>query len=321
MLILDARSGKIEDRMFRDLVQTLQPRDALALNDTRVIRARMRGLLRKANGTSRAIEVFFAEPAAGGGWRVLCRPGRRIEAGDQVEFSGGKRGVFAEADAADGALRVLRMESESGLMALLEQHGEIPLPPYIGREANDDDAASYQTVFAGPSGAVAAPTAGLHFTPDVLEAIRARNVAVAQLTLHVGIGTFLPVRADDPRHHVLRPERFELSSTAAEQLESARAKGGRIVAVGTTVTRTLEFVVRKHGAFRADAGETDLFILPGFEFRAVDALLTNFHLPKSTLLMLVAAFAGREQILRAYRHAVAERYRFYSYGDCMLILR
>jgi S-adenosylmethionine:tRNA ribosyltransferase-isomerase len=168
---------------------------------------------------------------------------------------------------------------------------------------------------------VAAPTAGLHFTPDILDALRSRGMAIAQLTLHVGIGTFLPVRADDPRDHVLRAERFELSSAAAQALERARAGGGRIVAVGTTVTRTLEYVYRRHGAFRADSGETDLFILPGFEFRAVDALVTNFHLPKSTLLMLVCAFAGREPTLAAYRHAVAERYRFYSYGDCMLILR
>jgi S-adenosylmethionine:tRNA ribosyltransferase-isomerase len=235
-----------------------------------------------------------------------------------VLLDGGARATVLERD---GGFFRLRVEADAPLDAWLEAHGAMPLPPYITRAALDEDADRYQTVYARVPGAVAAPTAGLHFTPDVLEAIRARNVAVAQLTLHVGIGTFLPVRADDPRHHVLRPERFELSSTAAEQLESARAKGGRIVAVGTTVTRTLEFVVRKHGAFRADAGETDLFILPGFEFRAVDALLTNFHLPKSTLLMLVAAFAGREQILRAYRHAVAERYRFYSYGDCMLILR
>jgi S-adenosylmethionine:tRNA ribosyltransferase-isomerase len=321
MMTLDVRTGGVEHRTFRDLPELLRPRDALALNDTRVIRARMRGELLRSTGTRRLIEVFFAEPMGGDRWRVLCRPGRRIERGDRVVFPGSVEGVFDDEPGAGDVLRVLRIGPTEIVSALLDQHGEIPLPPYIGRASDAEDAASYQTVFSGPPGAVAAPTAGLHFTAETLAAIRNRGVTVAQLTLHVGIGTFLPVRVDDPREHTLWPERFELSEAAAGALETARGNGGRVIAVGTTVTRTLEYVFRKSGAFRAETGATDLFILPGFRFQAVDALLTNFHLPKSTLLMLVAAFAGREKTLEAYREAVKQRYRFYSYGDCMLITR
>jgi S-adenosylmethionine:tRNA ribosyltransferase-isomerase len=322
MMVLDSRTGTMEDHLFRDLPGFLGPTDALVLNDTRVIRARMRGVLERARGTSRQIEVFFAEPA-GSAWRVLCRPGRRIEAGDRVLFPGGVRGVFLRDDDAspDGALRLLQFETGNDVAAVLEQFGEIPLPPYINRHADAKDAENYQTVFAGPAGAIAAPTAGLHFTPDVLSSIRSMGTAIVHVTLHVGIGTFLPVRADNPENHVLRPERFEISTESAATLISVRQKGGRITAVGTTVTRTLEYALRRYGGYCACSGETDLFILPGFEFKAIDALLTNFHLPKSTLLMLVAAFVGREQTLAAYRRAVERRYRFYSYGDCMLILR
>jgi S-adenosylmethionine:tRNA ribosyltransferase-isomerase len=218
-------------------------------------------------------------------------------------------------------LHELELTSPEPADLTLERHGEIPLPPYLGRGEVAEDAADYQTVYAAKSGAVAAPTAGLHFTEAILQALIERGVEILRLTLHTGIGTFLPLRTENAEHHVLHPERFELDASTAGRLELARRQGRRIVAVGTTTTRALEYIVHTYGEFRPAAGQTDLYILPGFEFRAVGALLTNFHLPRSTLLMLVSAFAGRETILRAYRHAVRERYRFYSYGDCMLIAR
>jgi S-adenosylmethionine:tRNA ribosyltransferase-isomerase len=262
------------------------------------------------------MEVFFAEPLRQNVWQVLCKPGRRIRPGDRAVFSGGFSGTFLECG--EDGLHVLEMEA---VEAVLEQHGRMPLPPYIDREALPEDDAGYQTVFAARPGAVAAPTAGLHFSMETLAAVRRAGVETTHLTLHVGIGTFLPVRAEDPAEHVLRPERYEVGAEAAAILEAARREGRRIIAVGTTTTRTLEYLVQRFGEVRAGGGAADLYILPGFRFRAVSALLTNFHLPRSTLLMLVSAFAGRERILAAYSEAVAQRYRFYSYGDCMLLFR
>jgi S-adenosylmethionine:tRNA ribosyltransferase-isomerase len=284
----------------------------------------MFGRLERRSGGSRDIEVFFVEPAGSASgsatWRVLCRPGRRIRAGDRVVFPNADAiGKFQEADQTD--LFVLEVTAPCPVEQLLERHGHVPLPPYIDRAEATRDRENYQTMFAEHAGAVAAPTAGLHFTPSSLEAIRTRGVEIIPITLHVGIGTFLPVRTEDPNHHVLRPERFEVSAHASERLQAAVQEGRRVIAVGTTTTRTLEFLMHEYGEIRAGTGMTDLYILPSFDFRIVGALLTNFHLPRSTLLMLVSAFAGRETVLAAYRSAVEERYRFYSYGDCMFVTR
>jgi len=268
------------------------------------------------------MEVFFAEPLDAGEihWQVLCKPGRRIRAGDRAVFGNGElSGVFRENLGAD--LHVLELESRDSIVQILGQFGQIPLPPYINREEKQADENNYQTVFAAHSGAVAAPTAGLHFTPEVLAAIHSRGVEIVNITLHVGIGTFLPVRTEVVEEHLLRPERFEITEAAAEHLQSAHRERRRIVAVGTTTTRTLEFLMREQGEIRAGSGKTDLYILPGFQFQIVGALLTNFHLPRSTLFMLVSAFAGRDAIRDAYRQAIEARYRFYSYGDCMFIQR
>ena len=321
-MVMDSKRGKISHRKFRDLPELLCPNDVLVVNDTRVIRARTMARLERKSGTSRSMEVFFAEPRdeAGICWQVLCKPGRRIRAGDRAVFGNGEAsGVFMESLGAD--LHVLELESRDSIEQILSRFGQIPLPPYINRNETDSDENDYQTVYAVHSGAVAAPTAGLHFTPEVLSAIRARGVEVVNITLHVGIGTFLPVRTEVVEEHVLRPERFEISEAAATILTSAHRDGRRIIAVGTTTTRTLEFLMREHGEIRAGSGKTDLYILPGYEFQIVGALITNFHLPRSTLFMLVSAFAGRDAIREAYRQAIQERYRFYSYGDCMLIQR
>jgi len=322
-MVLDARSGQTLNSTFNSLPDFLNPTDVLVLNDTKVIRARTTARLERSSGTSREIEVFFAEPlqgSTGNLWQVLCKPGRRIRAKDRAIFGNGELiGEFQEN--LGGDLHVLELQSSEPIAQILERFGRIPLPPYIDRAEEASDEKSYQTVYAANSGAVAAPTAGLHFTEDTIARIRARGVAVVTITLHVGIGTFLPIRTDQVEEHVLRPERFEVSTSTAEVLNSALRDNRRIVAVGTTTTRTLEYLMKEDGEIRAGAGKTDLYILPGFRFRITGALLTNFHLPKSTLLMLVSAFAGRDAILAAYRKAIEARYRFYSYGDCMLIQR
>jgi len=319
MMVLDRRTGQYTDSAFRKLPEFLGPSDTLVLNDTRVIRARIYGSLERAGGTSRQVEVFFAAPVDKGSWEVMCRPGKRIRPGDRLVWGEGEfQGVFGESR--NDGLRLLEFDSSKPVEDFLERHGHVPLPPYIDREDTAADTADYQTVYASVPGAVAAPTAGLHFTESTLDALQSRGVEILKITLHVGIGTFIPVRTEDPAKHALRPERFEVTERTASRLNAAREAGRRIVAAGTTTTRTLEYVVQRYGRLEAQTGETDLFIVPGYDFKVVNALLTNFHLPRSTLLMLVSAFTSREAILQAYRHAVQERYRFYSYGDCMLIL-
>ncbi len=322
MMVLDRQTGRINDTAFHELPGFLRASDVLVLNDTRVIRARIQGKLERPAGTTRQVEVLFAAPAgpAGGGvWEVMCKPGKRIRSGDRIVFGNGElAGTFG--DLREHGLRRLELNSSQPIAAFLERHGQIPLPPYIERPDTAADAIDYQTVYSAAEGAIAAPTAGLHFTESMLNRIRTQGVEILKITLHVGIGTFLPVRSEDPRQHMVRPERFEITGETAERLNAARDAGRRIIAVGTTTTRTLEHAFGSHGRFEAGKGEAHLYILPGYEFKAVSGLLTNFHLPKSTLLMLVAAFTSRETILNAYRHAVENRYRFYSYGDCMLIL-
>lgn len=319
MMILDRRTGQYADSAFRNLPKLLRVSDVLVLNDTRVIRARVHGRL--ARGEGRKVEVLFAAPSGPAGatdvWEVMCRPGKHIRPGDRVVFDGAEA-VFGEARPC--GLRMLYWRSAEPIEIFLERQGHVPLPPYINRPDSDADAQEYQTIYASATGAIAAPTAGLHFTEAMLGALQGRGIEILRITLHVGVGTFLPVRGQDPREHVLKPERFQISEDAARRLNVARSAGRRIIAVGTTTTRALEHLAHRDRGFVSGSGEADLFILPGHQFRAVDGILTNFHLPRSTLLMLVAAFASPSAILNAYRHAARRGYRFYSYGDCMLII-
>ena len=316
MLAMDRGSGTFGDSRFADLPGFLQEGDVLVLNNTRVFPARLFG--RIATGAN--VEIFLVEELEAGVWSTLARPAKRLAAGKRIDFGPDLTAEVLERDVDGGRVR-LKFESESGIDEMIDRFGRTPLPPYIRREreAPDTDRERYQTVFARERGAIAAPTAGLHFTPQILDEVRGNGVTVAEVTLHVGYGTFEPVRVDEISQHRVQPERYSLSGGTAELLNTAKAESRRVIAVGTTTTRTLEYNIAKFGSFKEDAGHADLTILPGHEFRAVDALLTNFHLPKSSLLFLVSAFAGRELIMNAYRHAVRERYRFYSYGDCMFI--
>jgi S-adenosylmethionine:tRNA ribosyltransferase-isomerase len=320
LLILD-RAGGARHRHVGDLPELLAPGDLLVLNDTRVIPARLRGRRLRADGTPGGpVEVLLVEPVGPRSWRALARPARRLPPGRVLELGPrGARPLRAVTAGREGELVLLELERELE-PAELERLGELPLPPYIDRPADAADAVDYQTVFATAPGAVAAPTAGLHFTPELLDRLERSGVSRAHLTLHVGPGTFRPVTVDDPARHRMDPERFSIPAATAAAIAAARDRGGRVVAVGTTVVRALESAVAD-GEVRAGEGRTDLFIRPGYRFRAVDGLLTNFHLPRSTLLMLVCALAGRERVLAAYREAVEAGYRFYSYGDAMLAFR
>jgi len=318
LLVLDPASGALADRRFRDLPALLAPGDLLVINDTRVLPARLRGLRERA-GAGEA-ELLLHTPGADGRWLGLLRPARRFRPGDRFLAAQGRVQIQVEepGEGGDRWLRLLAPASWAEAMALA---GELPLPPYIVRPADARDGEDYQTTFARAEGAVAAPTAGLHFDAPLLAALAARGVACAALTLHVGVGTFLPVRVDDPAEHRMHAERFTLPAATRRAVDAARAAGGRVIAVGTTVTRTLESPCEADWAGPADlAGETRLFIRPPYRCRRVDGLVTNFHLPRSTLLMLVAALAGRERVLAAYAHAVLAGYRFFSYGDAMLLL-
>ncbi len=324
MLAVERARGAWRDGTFSEFPAELREGDALVVNNTRVFPARLLGRREPTGGRVELLLIRRLEEAGGNVWETLARPARRLDAGARVAFGDGR--LRAEVVNAPGAgpERVVRFEAEGDFDALVEEFGQMPLPPYIKREGDDlasraEDRERYQTVYAGRRGAIAAPTAGLHFTPRVLESLRARGVSVAEVTLHVGYGTFAPVRADDLKDHRVAAEHFEISEDAAQTINETRAGGGRVVAVGTTTVRALESAADAGGRIRAGRGETGLTITPGYEFRAVDALLTNFHLPRSSLLVLVAAFAGRDLVLAAYRHAVRTRYRFYSYGDCMFI--
>ena len=322
--------ASLADRSFVDLPKLLNPGDLLILNDSRVLPARL--FARRANPRgkqepSSLIEVLLTHPDGAGNWNTLVRPGRKVRIGDHLAFPASDDSVALQAEVtASGEFgeRTLRFAAVEDFFATLDQIGHMPLPPYIKRSDQSGDRERYQTVFAVERGSVAAPTAGLHFTPSILEAIAARSVEIARLTLHVGLGTFAPLRVERVEDIRLHSERYTLPATTAEALNRARAEGRRIVAVGTTAVRTLEHCALAaanlpDGQLAAHSGETSIFISPGFEFRLVGAMLTNFHLPKSSLLMLVSAFAGRERVLEAYAHAVREHYRFFSYGDCVFI--
>jgi S-adenosylmethionine:tRNA ribosyltransferase-isomerase len=313
LLCLDGVSGALEDSVFESLPEKLRPGDLLVFNDTRVIPARLFGVKASGGKAEMLVERILDEHRALVHLRAskTPKPGARLRIAEafEVEIVGRHDELFEA-----------RFHDPRSVIALLEQYGHIPLPPYIARPDGAEDRSRYQTVFARQPGAVAAPTAGLHFDEPLLEKIRARGVETGFVTLHVGAGTFQPVRADDLREHRMHPEYVSVSESLCEQVRAARARGGRIVAVGTTVVRSLESAAAS-GELRALAGETRLFIYPGYQFRTVDAMVTNFHLPESTLLMLVCAFAGYENVMRAYRHAVAQRYRFFSYGDAMFVTR
>jgi S-adenosylmethionine:tRNA ribosyltransferase-isomerase len=323
MLVLDRSTGAVEDRLFADLPAYVRPDDAVVLNDTRVVPARLVG---RRGGGGRA-ELFLVRRLEGGLWEALARPGRKLREGAVVQFDGGLEGLVEGVDAESGR-RLVRFVRDGQPFpdvatedAALDAVGRLPLPPYVARDEPDaEDRERYQTVYADRRGSIAAPTAGLHFTPRVLDQLREGGAAVHRITLHVGYGTFEPVKAEKLSEHRVSAEDVEVSPGVAAALNGTRAAGGRVVAVGTTTTRALESAVGADGRFGPFAGPTDLTVTPGYRFRAVDVLLTNFHLPRSSLLVLTATFGGREAVLEAYRHAVAEGYRFYSYGDCMLIL-
>lgn len=314
LMVLFRDSGRLEHRLFRDLVHYLCPGDVLVLNETRVIPARLRA--QKA-GTRAEVEVLLLRPLEEDCWEVLVRPGRRARTGTRLLLGEGLAECFVEERTAAGGRKV-RFSSPLPVRELIARLGEVPLPPYIKKHPQDPE--RYQTVYARQEGSVAAPTAGLHFTPELLARIEKAGVRIARILLHVGLGTFRPVRVEDITRHHMHAEYYEVTQEAAQEINEARARGGRVVAVGTTSVRCLETVADDSGRVQPGAGWTDLFIYPGYRFRVVDALVTNFHLPRSTLLMLVSAFAGREKILAAYRTAVEMRYRFFSFGDAMLIL-
>jgi len=326
LLVLDRATGTLSHREFADLPELLRPGDLLVANRSRVFPARLLGR-RPGGGEAEVLLVRRQEPDL---WEAMVRPGRRLRAGAVVDVAPGLR-VRVEGPAPGGSasppargetpLRHVRLLLD-GLDpdSALERHGHVPLPPYIHRPDTPSDRERYQTVFARERGSVAAPTAGLHFTPELIERLRARGVEWGEVVLHVGPGTFRPVEAGDVRRHRVDPERFTVPAETAAAYERVRAQGRRVVAVGTTATRALESALDADGRLQAGEGETDLVIVPGFRFRAVDALVTNFHLPRSSLLLLVTAFAGRARVLAAYSEAVRRRYRFYSYGDAMLLV-
>lgn len=313
--LLDGRGRAPVDRTFRELPELLDAKDLLVFNDTRVIKARLFG--RKASGG--AVEVLVERVLPGHEVLAHLRASKSPRPGSVLRLAEAFDAEVLGRGGVDDSLFHLRWPADP--LALLEAHGHVPLPPYITHADDADDARRYQTVFAARPGAVAAPTAALHFDAAMLAALEARGVASAQVTLHVGAGTFQPVRSEQLQAHRMHSEWFEVSEQTVAAVAAARARGGRVVAVGTTSVRALESAARASGALRATQGETDIFITPGFEFRVVDALLTNFHLPRSTLLMLVSALAGHAHVMALYRHAIEARYRFFSYGDAMLLAR
>ena len=313
LLILDKETGAIRHGVFTDILDELRPEDCLVINNTRVIPARLLG---EREGTGGAVEVLLLHRESGDIWETLVKPGRKARPGQRISFGGGI--LTGEViDIVDEGNRRIRFTYDGIFEEILDRLGEMPLPPYITHRLTD--AARYNTVYARFDGSAAAPTAGLHFTKELLQKIRERGTSVAEVTLHVGLGTFRPVKADKVEEHHMHSEHYEVSPAVADVINTARSRGGRVIAVGTTSCRTLETVTDEDGTVRPGSGETSIFIYPGYHFKAVDALITNFHLPKSTLMMLVSALAGRDNIMKAYGEAVKERYRFFSFGDAMFI--
>ena len=313
LMVLDRETGALEHRHFFDLPDYLRPGDCLVLNDSRVLPARLLGHRVPSGG---AVEVLLLKDKGDGVWECLTKPGRKTKAGTELSFGDGAL-TATVLEALDTGNRLIRFHYQGIFLEILEQLGKMPLPPYIKEELEDGE--RYQTVYSRVNGSAAAPTAGLHFTKGLLEQIAAKGVSIAYVTLHVGLGTFRPVKAEEITDHHMHAEFCMISAETAELLNRTKEQGGRIVCVGTTSCRTLESFADAQGRFRETSGWTDIFIYPGYRFKAMDALVTNFHLPESTLVMLVSAFAGREHVLNAYRTAVQERYRFFSFGDAMFI--
>ncbi|EFP4506658.1 tRNA preQ1(34) S-adenosylmethionine ribosyltransferase-isomerase QueA [Listeria monocytogenes] len=314
LMVLDKESGDIKDQHFTDIISYLNEGDALVLNDTRVLPARLHGI---KDETGAHIEVLLLKQKEGNAWETLVKPAKRIRKGATITFGDGALKATCLEELEHGG-RILEFSYEGIFYEVLEQLGEMPLPPYIKEQLADQD--RYQTVYAKENGSAAAPTAGLHFTEDLLEQISAKGVEIIFVTLHVGLGTFRPVDVEDTTNHKMHSEFYRLTEESAERINKIKAQGGKVVAVGTTSIRTLETIASRHdGKLVAESGWTEIFISPGYTFQVVDALITNFHLPKSTLIMLVSALSDRTKILAAYNHAVEEQYRFFSFGDAMFI--
>ena len=317
LMVIHRDSGAIEHRRFYDILDYLSPGDCLVMNNSKVLPARLIG-----NKETMGIEVEFLllKRKQGDVWEAMVRPGRRLKPGDRVRFSEEPLLCATILDYGDDGTRIVEFKYEGIFLEILEKVGKMPLPPYIQRESGERDRERYQTVYCKIEGSVAAPTAGLHFTGELLDRIKAKGVYLAYVTLHVGIGTFRPVKCENIEEHRMHFEEYWIDEETADLINKTKASGGKIFSVGTTSTRTLESAASEDGTIKAGHGNTDIFIYPGFKFRVIDSQITNFHLPKSTLLMLVSAFYDREKILEAYKLAVKERYRFFSYGDAMLLL-
>lgn len=314
LLVVDKETGAFSDQHFDQIIDQLQPGDALVMNNTRVLPARLYGIKPETGGH---VELLLLKNIQRDDWEVLAKPAKRLRVGSQISFGDGRLTATVVEELEHGG-RIVRFSYEGIFLEVLESLGEMPLPPYIHEKLADHE--RYQTVYAKENGSAAAPTAGLHFTEELLEQIAAKGVELVYLTLHVGLGTFRPVSVDSLDDHEMHSEFYSLSEEAAQILRQVKAKGGRVIAVGTTSIRTLETIGSKfQGQIQADSGWTNIFIKPGYDWKVVDAFSTNFHLPKSTLVMLVSAFAGRSLTLEAYEHAIAERYRFFSFGDAMFI--
>ncbi|MBO1298526.1 MULTISPECIES: tRNA preQ1(34) S-adenosylmethionine ribosyltransferase-isomerase QueA [unclassified Enterococcus] len=314
LLVVDRQTGELADKHFHEIIDELNPGDALVMNNTRVLPARLYG---EKVETGAHLEVLLLTNTEGDTWETLIKPAKRAKVGTEITFGDGRLKAVVKEELDHGG-RIIEFAYEGIFLENLEALGEMPLPPYIKERLEDPD--RYQTVYAEENGSAAAPTAGLHFTTELLDEIKAKGVELVYLTLHVGLGTFRPVSVDKIEEHQMHSEFYRLTEEAAERLNQVRQNGGKIVAVGTTSIRTLETIGTKFdGEIKADSGWTDIFITPGYEFKVVEAFSTNFHLPKSTLVMLVSAFAGRELTLSAYQHAIDERYRFFSFGDAMFV--
>lgn len=315
LMILDKQTGKVTHETFHNLMSFLRKGDCLVLNDTKVLPARLFGVKVE---TGAKVEVLLLKQLNGDQWETLVKPAKRLKKGMTITFGDGQLKAVCQDELEHGG-RILEFQYDGIFYEVLDQLGKMPLPPYIKTQLEDQD--RYQTVYAKERGSAAAPTAGLHFTEELLEEIRKKGIHIAYITLHVGLGTFRPVNVDDIEEHDMHSEFYRMSEETAALLNQIRKQGGRIISVGTTSTRTLETIASAHnGHFTEGNGWTDIFIYPGYEFKAIDGMITNFHLPKSTLIMLVSALAGREQVLHAYEEAVKEKYRFFSFGDAMLLI-
>lgn len=313
LMVLDKKTGAVSHHIFRDIVEYLQPGDCLVINDTKVIPARLIG---SKEDTGAKIEVLLLKRKTGDVWETLVKPGRKAKPGTRIQFGDGLL-VGEVMDIVDEGNRLIKFEFDGIFEEILDRLGQMPLPPYITHQLKDKD--RYNTVYATHSGSAAAPTAGLHFTPELLHTIEEKGVDIARVTLHVGLGTFRPVKVDDVENHHMHSEFYMIDEKAAEKINRAKENGKRVICVGTTSCRTIESAADENGRLKPCSGWTEIFIYPGYQFRILDCLITNFHLPESTLIMLVSAFAGKEHVLAAYEEAVKERYRFFSFGDAMFI--